>query len=115
MLDAMAKEIIINTIRILFVKIINMNYLLFYKVLNFVGLVSTNIRNKKTGLKITFVVLEAQKKWILGAIAREILKHTLIKSQTVNGLRNLPDTKYFFFYALCKHGSCISFKSTPPL
>lgn len=88
---------IINAIKILFVKIININYLIFYKVLYFIGLVSTNIRNKNTELKITFVVLEAQKKWILGAIAREILKNTFIKSQTVNELRNLPDTKYFFF------------------
>jgi glycosyltransferase involved in cell wall biosynthesis len=93
----MVKEILMNAMRIIFVKIININYLLFYKILHFVGLVSTNIRNKKIGFTITFVVLETQRKWILGAIAREILKHTFIKSQTVDGLRNLPDTKYFFF------------------
>ena len=79
-----------------FLKIITFNHFLFYKVLSFIGFLLTNIR-KKTDLKITFIVLEGQKKWILGAIAREILKYMSIKSQIVNTVRNLPDTQYYFF------------------
>ncbi|MDB9717184.1 glycosyltransferase, partial [Methylophilaceae bacterium] len=81
----------------LFHKIIDSYYFIFYESLNYVGFVLNRIINKKPPYVVTFVVLNEQKKWILGAIAREILKHISIKSQTYNRLRNLPDTKYFFF------------------